>query len=58
MGAKLTASCRMPDPPNMKVDFVAEAENRKQALEKIKKKIDRYLERHQIEAFINENTQK
>lgn len=45
----------LPEPRNMKVDFIEETENRKQAVKAIKAKIDRYLDKYEIEEFVFEH---
>lgn len=51
MGSKLIAKATLPDPKNMKVDFVEEAATLEQAREKMEKAIDRYLDEHNINQF-------
>lgn len=55
LGCKVIAEGRLPEPKNMKVDFMEEAENQKRALKGIKKKIDRYLDKHRIREFVLED---
>lgn len=42
----------LPEPQNVKVDFVEKAGNRQQAVKAVKIKIDRYLDQYEIEEFI------
>lgn len=52
LGSKVIAKAMIPAPKNMKVDFVKEAGDQQEALEKIKKTIDRYLDKHELEKFV------
>lgn len=54
---KVKAEGILPDPENMKVDFVEEAQKRDQAIKKIKEQIDRYLDKHKIEKFVNHSSE-
>lgn len=51
MGSKILAKAMLSDQPNMKVDFVEEAESQDKAREKIKKTIDKYLDVHDMDQF-------
>lgn len=52
---KVKAQGMLPEPKNVKVDFIEEAGNREQAVKAVKEKIDRYLDQHEIEEFIFEH---
>ena len=51
VGFKILAKAMLSDQPNMRVDFVEEAESREKAKEKIKKAIDKYLDEHDMDQF-------
>lgn len=51
IGSKILAKAMLPDRPNMKVDFVEEAESQEKAREKIKKAIDKCLDEHDMDQF-------
>ncbi|MBN2731870.1 MAG: hypothetical protein JXR26_05505 [Balneolaceae bacterium] len=52
VGTKILAKAMPPDTENLKIDFVAEASNQKEALRKIKKEINRFLDEHNMDEFI------
>lgn len=52
LGTKVIAKAMIPDQENLKVDFIEEAGDQQEALEKIKKTIDRYLDKHELEKFV------
>lgn len=51
---KVRAEGLLPEPDNMKVDFVEEAQSRDQAIKLVKKQIDQYLDKHEIKKFVYE----
>lgn len=51
LGTKVIAKAFIPDQGNMQVDFKEEAANLEEAVKKIKSKIDRYLDEHNLAAF-------
>lgn len=51
IGSKIMAKAVSPDQENLKIDFTAKASTQKQAIEKVKKAIDHFLQEHEIEAF-------
>ncbi|MEL7833416.1 hypothetical protein [Fodinibius sp. Rm-B-1B1-1] len=51
LNVKIVGEGVHPDQQNMKVDFVAEASSRDEGVHQIKKKIDRYLDEHDIQKF-------
>lgn len=54
LGSKVIAKALVPNHENMRVDFIEEAATRDEALDKLKKRIDRYLDKHQLREFVNE----
>lgn len=48
---KVRAEAFHPARKNLKVDFEAKGKNQEDALEKLTRKIDRYLEKHNLNAF-------
>lgn len=54
LNSKVLAKAQVPGSGNLVVDFVATAPSREQALDKVKADIDRYLEEHDIDAFVIE----
>lgn len=54
---KVRAEGLLPEPENMKVDLTEEAQNREQAIQKIKEQIDRYLDKHKIKNFVDKSSE-
>lgn len=55
LGSKVIAKARIPGQKNLKVDFVEEASDQEEALEKVNKTIDKYLEEHELKEFVIDN---
>lgn len=48
---KVKAEGMLPEPNNIKVDFIEEAGNLEQAVKAVKLKVDRYLAKQEIKQF-------
>lgn len=53
---KIKAEGVLPEPNNIKVDFIEEAGYREQAVKAVKLKIDRYLDKQGIKQFTPDHT--
>lgn len=51
VGCKVKAEGLLPEPKNMKVDFIEVAANQKEAVKAVKEKIDWYLDEHGVREF-------
>lgn len=52
MGSKIVAKAKTPGLENMKIDFIEEASNQLEAIDKVKNDIDRFLQEHEMEEFV------